>query len=270
MSTSKIQTTRNYALFTISTENREIEINKRGDLVKSMKAYGYLQAYPMLCKRDGGKLVIVDGQHRFMIAQELELPVSYVIEERDLDVAVINAGQRTWNIAAYVNRFIAKGLGEYAKLREFAELHGMPLGMAAGVLIGNNTAANAHDAIKAGTFKVTDWRFASMVARVFTAVRHAAKECATAQTLNAISAICTIGDVDVDRLCKNIERRADMLRRFNNRDACLDMFEAIYNDQAHAKYRRPLAFDARNVLAERRWVGAKGQKKGASDAATKA
>jgi len=265
MSTPKIQTTRNYALFTVSKENREIEVNKRGDLVKSMKEYGYLGAYPMLCRREGGKLVIVDGQHRFMIAQELGLPVSYVIEDRDVDVAVINAGQRTWNIAAYVNRFIAKGLGEYAKLREFAELHGMPLGMAAGVLIGNNTAANAHDAIKVGTFKVTDWHFASMVARVFTTVRRAAKECATAQTLSAISAICTIGDVDIERLCKNIERRADMLRRFNNRDACLDMFEAIYNDQAHAKNRRPLAFDACNILAERRYVGARGAKKTAAE-----
>lgn len=255
MSTAKIQTTKNYSLFTVSKDNRKIEIGKRSDLVKSMKAYGFLQGFPMMCKREGGKLVIVDGQHRFMIAQELGLPVSYTVEDRNVDVAIINAGQKAWDISAYVNRYIAKGSKEYEKLLEFAEMHKLPLAAASVILVGQNAPGNTTTSIKNGTFKITNWLFATHVARVFSALREAARECATAPTLWAISAICTIPDIDLDRLIKHIKRRSDMLRRYNNRDACLDMFEAIYNDSMHSKNKRPIAFEANKVLSERRYFG---------------
>jgi hypothetical protein len=261
MSTTTIHTTKNYSLFTLSKDNRKIEISRRGKLVKSMKAYCFLQGFPVMCKRDGEKLVIIDGQHRFMIAQELGLPIYYTVEKCSVDVAVINAAQQAWNLTAYVNRYIAQGNNEYEKLREFAELHKLPLHAASAILIGHNTGTNASVSIKNGTFRITDWVFATHVARVFSAVREAAKECATAQSLRAVAAICTIHDIDHDRLIKNIMRRADMLRRYNNRDACLDMFEAIYNDASHSKNKRPIAFEANKILSERRYFGKNGPKK---------
>jgi hypothetical protein len=247
----KLQSTKNYALFTMSADNRAIEINRRKELKASMERYGFLPGFPLMCRKDSGKLIIVDGQHRFMLAQKLGIAVWYTVTDQDVDVAVVNAAQRGWNIAAYVNRYARGGNEHYIKLIQFAKTHAMPIGSAAGALVGHSTASNAAKEIKDGAFEIRNWEYAALVARMYNAIRKARKECATAQVLNAISAICHIPKFDHERMEKNIMRRADMLRRFNNRDACLLMLEEIYNDQAHAKKRRPIAFESKQALTAR-------------------
>lgn len=252
--TQRTQCTKNYNLFTVSPDNRAVELGRRKDLRKSMELYGFLPGFPILCRRVNGKLVIIDGQHRFGIAQELGLPVWYSVEDRAVDVAIINASQRGWNVADYVNRHAVAGNKHYVELIEFAALHHMPLSFAAGALFGHCNSQNVMVSLKDGTYKIRDWEYASRVAIIFGAVRNANKECATSHALFAISALCRIEGIDDQRMIKAIAKRADMLRRFNNRDACLSMFEAIYNDGLNSKNRRALAFEAHQALDARNSV----------------
>ena len=91
----RIEETADYALFTSGKGNRPVKAGGRRALRDSMARYGWLPAFPMMVRRDSGMLVIIDGQHRFAIAQELGIPARYVVDNREVDVALINNGCST-------------------------------------------------------------------------------------------------------------------------------------------------------------------------------
>ena len=44
-----------------------------------MAEHGFVPFFPLFCRREGGKIIVVDGQARLALAEEMELPVYYVI-----------------------------------------------------------------------------------------------------------------------------------------------------------------------------------------------
>src|SRR5262245_22388251 len=103
MTKRTIQTTRNYRLFERHEgENRPLNLKKHKKLIESMKRYGFLACFPLVCVRDpDGRLVVKDGQHRLAIAEMLALPVYWIEEAVDFDVAVINCTSKIWALKDY-------------------------------------------------------------------------------------------------------------------------------------------------------------------------
>jgi len=104
----KINVTKNYRMFGRSADNREVDLKKHRRLYESMRRYGFLPCYPIICPRDANKhLYVKEGQHRLAIAEELGLPVYWVETDVDFDVAVVNCTQKVWTPIDYAKKHAA-------------------------------------------------------------------------------------------------------------------------------------------------------------------
>ncbi len=226
----KITATKSYRLFGRSGENRPVDLKKHKKLYDSMRRYGFLSCFPIVCVRDdSGNLVVKDGQHRLAIAEELGLPVFYVIEDTDFDVAVINCTPKPWTLRDYAQKFAENGVSAYREGIEFAEQHGLPIGTAFALLGGTTTFSNIQGSFIDGTLKMRDREWADAVASVYCSVVTLSRHVSNARFIEACMAACRVEEFDIARMIRGAERCREKLVSYSTRDAYLDMMEEVYN-----------------------------------------
>jgi len=229
-SSQKIQATKDYRKFIRSTENRPLDIKKHKRLMESMKLYGFLRCFPIVCRRDAaGQLVVKDGQHRLTIAEALGIMVYWIEEEVDFDVAMINTTSKIWVLSDYAQKFAANGHKAYQEAIEFAELHSLPMGMAVSLLAGTISFSNVQSAFLAGDFVVKDRPWADAVASLYRPLSMMSPAVKNARLIEACMAVCRVPDFDAKRLLAGAERCRDKLVNYSTRESYLEMMEEIYN-----------------------------------------
>lgn len=231
MATRKIQATKNYKLFKRHEgENRNLDLKKHKKLMESMKLYGFLPCYPIICYRDkSGSLVVKDGQHRLTIAESLGLAVYWIEEEVDFDVAIVNSAQKAWAIVDYAQKFAANGYKDYQEGLEFVDAHGLPIGVGFALLAGTTTFSNVDDAYRSGDFKIKDRKWAEAVAGIYGPIVAMSPLVKNARFLEACMGVCRVQEFEAKRLIHSAEQCRDKLQSFSTREAYLEMIEDIYN-----------------------------------------
>ena len=231
MATAKIQATKNYRLFRRHEgENRRLEVAKRRKLKDSMKLYGFLKCFPIVCYRDkDGNLVVKDGQHRLTIAEELGLTVYFVVEETDFDVAIVNSAAKGWSNNDYAWKHAANGTAAYQEILDFSERFSIAVSLSATLLSGQSSFGNIRHHFQDGTFKIKDRRWAEAVAGLYSQMRRLSPALSNNHFLSACQAVCRVPEFDSARLLKCAERCIDKLVTYGNRDSYLSMIEEIYN-----------------------------------------
>ena len=231
MSAKQIQSTKDYRHFERhSSENGPLDVKKHKKLIQSMKLYGFLESFPIVCVRDEkGHLIVKDGQHRLMIAETLQLPVHYVIEDKDFDVAIVNSTAKTWTIVDYARKYAANGNQDYADGIAFAEQHKVTVGTAFALLAGTTSFNNCEAAFQAGSFKIKDRAWADAVAAIYAPMCRLSRHLHTKRFIEACMVVCRVKGFKADRLLQNAERCREKLVAYSNRDAFLDMLESVYN-----------------------------------------
>jgi hypothetical protein len=216
--TRKINVTKDYRLFSRSDKNRPTNLRKRKKLERSMKTYGFLSCFPIVCYRnEHGKLIVKDGQHRLGLAEVLGLPVYWVDETIDFDVALVNSSSEKWN------------LRDYALTFAFCDQHDLPVGTGFSLLSGVTNFTNIQPAFIDGTFKIRDRTWADSVASIYGPLTRMAPEIRNARFIEACMAACRVESFDGQRLLTNAARCRDKLAAYSTREAYLDMLEQIYN-----------------------------------------
>lgn len=226
----KVNATRDYRLFSRSADNRITKIKKHKALERSMKQYGFLSCFPVVCKRDEkGGLIVVDGQHRLALAESLGLPVFWIEQDTDFDVAVVNSTAKVWAVRDYAEKYAANGNAAYQDGLEFADSHKLSVGNAFALLSGNTNYSNIEEQFKAGVFKIKDRKWAELVASIYGPISSMSGDCRNARFLEACMAVCRVDGFDPDRLLHNAAKCRDKLVSYSTRDAYLGMLEQIYN-----------------------------------------
>jgi len=227
----KILSTRNYRLFqNNSGENRPLNLKKHKNLQESMKKYGFLECYPIIVFRNGNdQLIVKEGQHRLAIAEALGLPVYYVEDKTDFDVALVNSTPINWELKDYAQKYATNGVKPYQEVLEFAERHILPMGTAITLLFGTTSFSNCREQFIDGTFKVKDRAWADAVAGVYGPLISMSASVRNARMLEACMAVCRAPDFDSRRLLAGAERCREKLVSYSTRDAYLDMLETLYN-----------------------------------------
>jgi hypothetical protein len=118
----KIITTKKYELFKFLPETNNINYQNVKRLITSMKKHGFVFGRPIVVNE---KMEIIDGQHRLLAARELELEVSYTIEE-DFNYISANVAQRTLSIGDFIKYHAKTGKKEYAKYLSVCEKYKLP------------------------------------------------------------------------------------------------------------------------------------------------
>jgi hypothetical protein len=254
----KTTTTRNYSIFISDKLNRVItdkDATRLKRLRASMQKYGFLP-FPILVRRSGEKLIVIDGQHRLMVAQELGLPVVFVETDRaDIIISECAAAQSSWNIHDYVASHAAQGNKAYQDLLSFAKEHAMPINRAASLLRGEGALNGNHrDAVKDGSFAVRDRPYADRVARLCAVVSRHADWSSSNNSIGALSRFVRVSQFDDDQFMKRVAAHPHLLRKQPTLQMFSEMYEAVYNHASRARI--PLAFMANELASQRGDVGA--------------
>lgn len=226
----KVLRTTNYRLFERSSDNRQLVPAKHKRLMESMRLYGFLPEFPIVCRRNGNsKLVVKDGQHRLSIAETLGLPVFYCIESADWDVAVVNSTAKTWTPIDYARRYATQGIADYQEGIDFMAAHRMPVGISFALLAGTTSFGNVSKDFLVGDFRVKDRKWADAVAALYVPFATASRDCKNARFIGACMAICRVDGFDANRMLRSLRRCRDKLASYSTRDAWLEVMEDIYN-----------------------------------------
>lgn len=156
----KVHTTQDYSLFKTLNGNREIHQMHLTRLKESMKT-NHLTTIIQVNE----KFEIIDGQHRFLICQELKLPINYIISKNYglSEVQILNANMKNWQTADYVNGYCDLGLKDYMVYRDFSEEYGFHSRVCV-LLLGGGQSVNTSQRFKEGLFKVKDLNSAKSMA----------------------------------------------------------------------------------------------------------
>jgi hypothetical protein len=154
MNDIQVHTTKDYSLFKTLNGNRDVNQLHLTRLKESMKK-NHLTTIIMVNE----KFEIIDGQHRFLISQELKLPINYIISKNYglNEVQILNANMKNWTIIDYVNGYCDLGYKDYIIYRDFVKNYGFISQVAVLLLSGEMSGGNdvsASSKFKSGDFKV--------------------------------------------------------------------------------------------------------------------
>mgnify|MGYP001604126207 FL=1 len=101
---SEIHETKNYSIFKLNAANAVIKKEHVDRLKASIKLKNMLHLRPILVNSE---MEIIDGQHRFTAAKELNVAVFYEMDSslNEDDMALLNSNSRTWSNSDFVHHF---------------------------------------------------------------------------------------------------------------------------------------------------------------------
>lgn len=165
MNEIQVHTTKDYSLFKTLNGNRDVNHLHLSRLKESIKK-NYLTTIIMVNEN----FEIIDGQHRFLICQELKLPINYIISKNYglNEVQILNANMKNWTIIDYVNGYCDLGFKDYQIYREFINEYGFTNQVALVLLSGEFVCGTSEVSIstkfKDGKFKVNDLNASKKIA----------------------------------------------------------------------------------------------------------
>jgi len=159
-----IKQTKDYSLFKLMPpgENREkITLSHVEDLKESMKQYGFLISQPIVVD---SSFLIKNGQHRFLAAKSLGIPVLYLVDDEEKTTAESARRQhglvRKWRPLDIIHN--GKRNWHYRILLEYSERYQLEVTKVYTILTGKIVSMKDKEFTE-GTLKITN----EMVSRFF-------------------------------------------------------------------------------------------------------
>ena len=114
--------TTNYSMFGTISGNRDVDTSNLSKIKQSISKK-HIATSAVICILDPNDpikpLKMVDGQHRFEACKELNIPVSYVIDDSLTmssilnDITLLNTASKEWDVSDFMNSEAQKGNHNY-------------------------------------------------------------------------------------------------------------------------------------------------------------
>jgi hypothetical protein len=246
---NQVRVTGDYDRFTVTKENRGIVQGHVRKLARSMNEYGWIDSFPMMVVARGDKLEIRDGQNRFRAAQQLGIPVKYVLTENGqsaIPIAELNKYQKTWTVMDHCKSYANEGDKDYQTLINFMAEESMS--MTAAVCLLSQGSPN-NETLKNGNFKVKDLEWARQSAAH---LRHLCKVMPwspnTAPFVRVFTKACRVASFDPATFGKKVEQNPEKVANMATEQGIAAMMEEVYNYRNRQPI--PLAYEISRVAAE--------------------
>ena len=120
MNIPKLQTTTDYKIFKKIDSNRDIERSHLNRLIRGIEGKNLLYLFPIVVNKS---MEIVDGQHRLKAAEELKLPIFYIVDNNitKADIAMVNSNRKSWSMRNYIEFYARDGRREFKRLKELID-----------------------------------------------------------------------------------------------------------------------------------------------------
>ena len=251
MSSGVLRITRDYGKFEPFFINRNVNPRRAKRIKQSMTEHGFIPAYPLHCVVNGnGKLRIKDGHYRFQCAQELGLPVAYVVSKDTAELhELVNTIVR-WNLEDYKDSHINAGNKPYVELQEYQSETGIPTSRIIAMFSGKGLydGGGSLDLFKAGQFKIVDVKLADKVKEIVVLLKTLKVEFAShAMFVNAIGRVIPAEGFVMGRMITKIKAHFHRMKKQASTDDYINLLEKIYNFHASPSDLVPLALNAKKV-----------------------
>lgn len=149
-----VSKTTDYEMFSLLEYNKDINRLTIEKLKKSIRFRNLLEYRPILVSEG---LEIIDGQHRFEAAKELQVPIYYTVQSNNKpeDVYILNINQKIWTKEDFLKYFCKTGNSHYCRLKSFMKEHKLNLSCALTAL-NQNLGGYDSQLFKEGKFKFPD------------------------------------------------------------------------------------------------------------------
>lgn len=132
----------NYDQFSFYDDNRIISNGHVQSLIGSINEIGYIKGSSILVDKN---YKIIDGQHRFLACQELDLPIHYEVVDLKVDyhkvMIALNKSQSNWKVIDYVRLHAKNHIECYIRLLQFENK--FKLGISNSICIVFNGSGNS-------------------------------------------------------------------------------------------------------------------------------
>jgi len=226
-----------YSQFSMTIHNREISPRKISSLTEAIKKDNFLELFPIVVNE---KMEIMDGQHRFLVAQSLEIPIYYIVGKHitGIDVADINTQQTPWSVNDYLQYYVRQGLSDYVVHSGFREKYGFPHSAIMLLLCGSRDRKIRNE-FKNGKMEVTESvEQAHEVAQ--NVLSFADYGCDFVRSRSFILAVLDLmhhPDYEHGKMMKKMEYLAPNLQRSPDKGTYLRLLEDVYNYNQKNKVR---------------------------------
>lgn len=237
-----ILSTTDYDKFILRDDNRaSICRSKVASLKRSIQKRNLLHIFPILVNE---KMEIFNGQHRYLAAKDLGVPIYYVCEKDLLshDILTANAA-RAWTLDDYLNFFVKNHYPEYMKMKKYMDEHGLKI--RAMLAICGCGRAVLHKSFKEGDF-IFDEKECELAteigSEIVSLVKNGSKDGSFIQSMRfwfALLRLINHPEFDREVWKRNLALLSNRLKNRSTTDELTEMLFDIYN----YKQRRHIHWD---------------------------
>lgn len=229
-----LQFTKNYDMFELKEDNRDVNDNAHiKALMGSMERNGFLKSGAISVKNNGNKYVVLDGQHRLEAARRLGITLWYTVDDEipegalpDLQIA------KKWLPKDYLKHWLVKGIKPYTKIDEIHR-HYTKVSITTIVLLleGSMNSAGSRTRFEAGGTKIAHLDKAlktlQYAEELFKLYKH---EWLWGRTfLTSFTQILNIEGYDQKILLQRLKHRSEEFRQMLTEEGYYKMIGGIYN-----------------------------------------
>lgn len=233
--TPGILSTKEYAIFKLMSGNRKVDYNHVKRLKRSMQEEPELFATNPIQVNEHG--FIIDGQHRRLAAQELDVPVYYIVVEGGTldETRVLNVTQRRWSLLDFARSYADSGHGDYRTFLRYVNQYPK---IAPGILRTCLAGGRKHDLevdFRRGEFVIEDEQKTRVYVDRLNEVINRTHVRMSAPMANALFSLFKDSEeFDFDLFINKLDRESarELFRPAPSIRACLRSIEDVYNFQS--------------------------------------
>jgi hypothetical protein len=224
---SVVSSTKNYDRFRFDPTQRPPEDKHVQEIMKALKEKNFLREYPIVVDVN---FIVVDGQHRLLAAQALDLPVFYIISKSmtPQDVAGVNRNQKGWLMSDYLHSFCAQGKKDYLALQEFKKEYPFLSVSICRFLLGGHSQ-RGEKSFARGEFTVTQPEIAIKTANHLVELSKFTNLYVRWQFVAAVASLVSNPAYNPKRMIQKLEYMSSKLHRCVDTNEYLAMLSEIYN-----------------------------------------
>lgn len=232
----ELQKTSDYSIFKLLDYNRGLDIPNLDRIVASLKIKNMLHLRPILVRSD---MAVLDGQHRLEAAKKLGVEIFYQIQEEaeDEDIILLNANQKGWETADYLNHYAKKGNPNYVEFLRFSKEYEVSFDLLRIMLYGSEHAIMTK--VRSGTIIFGDkekkeaqeklWSLGEVLKVISRLCLEKGTFLRSSRMKISIIDFLSIDDVALDIFLKKLSIKFDCIHPCASRAAYMQMFKGIYN-----------------------------------------
>lgn len=186
---------------------------------------------------------IIDGQHRFIILKELNLPLNYIIcDGYGLnEVHILNQNSKTWGVDDYVNGYCNMKKQAYIDYKWFKLKYGFGHNECMAMLTGNESnGGTTMNYFKLGEFKITNMRGACETAEMLQLVGEVYDGFQRRSFVYAILSLIKKPQFVFSEFLQKARLRPTALKDCAGKEQYIELIEEVYNyrrrDKVNLRY----------------------------------